>query len=108
MRVLLLSGSSKDLVPENVDQMKAGKADEICVSNHANQMEEQRIEPKKKNHATATENRVVAGLQLVATDHKWELMKENLGNKEVLENFSSELAFCQPSAWRCCNWGGFG
>ncbi|CBI15072.3 unnamed protein product, partial [Vitis vinifera] len=52
---------NEDLVPENVDQMKAEKADEICVSNHANQMEEQRIEPK--NHAsTAAEDRVVAGL----------------------------------------------
>ena len=49
--MLLLSGSSKDLVPENVDQMKAEKADEICVSNHANQMEEQRIEPKKKKNS---------------------------------------------------------
>ena len=63
-RMLLPSSSSKDLVLENIDQMKAGKANEICISNHANQMEEQRIEPKKKKkiHANATENRVVAGL----------------------------------------------
>ena len=89
--VPLPSGSGKDLVPENVDQMKAEKADEICVSNHANQMEEQRIEPK--NHAsTAAEDRVVAGLYSVATDHKRELMEENLGNKEVLENCSSGQA----------------
>ena len=89
--VPLPSGSGKYLVPENVDQMKAEKADEICVSNHANQMEEQRIEPK--NHAsTAAENRVVAGLYSVATDHKRELMEENLGNKEVLENCSSGQA----------------
>ena len=61
-RMLLPSSSSKDLVLENIDQMKAGKANEICISNHANKMEEQRIEPKKKIHANATENRVVAGL----------------------------------------------
>ena len=48
-RMLLPSSSSKDLVIENIDQMKAGKANEIRISNHANQMEEQRIEPKKKN-----------------------------------------------------------
>ncbi|WJZ90945.1 hypothetical protein VitviT2T_010060 [Vitis vinifera] len=71
---------SKDLVPENVDQMKAGKADEICPSNHANQMEEQRIEPKKKNHATATKNRVVVDTA----------SNESGGSKGNFEAFSEE------------------
>ena len=90
-QVPLPSDSGKDLVPESEDQMKAEKGDEIRITNLANQIEEQRIEPK--NHASiAAGNRVVAGFYSVATDRKRELSEENLGNKEVLENCSSGQA----------------
>lgn len=82
--VPLPSGPGKDLVPENVDLMKAEKVDEVPVPNHAYRMEEPKNEPKN-NASTASENQFVTGSHSVATDHKKERLEDNSGNKEILE-----------------------
>lgn len=82
--VLLPSGSDKDMVLGNGNEVNSEKAREIDTRNHFNPTEK----PKADGECSAsvdTENQVMGGFDSSAANHKTEHVAENLDSNEVNE-----------------------
>ncbi|KAB1202456.1 hypothetical protein CJ030_MR7G027621 [Morella rubra] len=78
--VVLPSGGRKDLLTENVNELKAEKIDETDARSLVSQTSKQRSE-LESNAPKTPENRVV-GLASIGADRDGEYVEENLENKE--------------------------
>ncbi|KAL3512910.1 hypothetical protein ACH5RR_025627 [Cinchona calisaya] len=80
--VLPATGSTKDLVPENVDYHKVKEADENHGKSCVNQSEVARADPKQ-NGVSSAEDKILDGLCSDATQQKSDCSKANVEKEEV-------------------------
>ncbi|KAG2678990.1 hypothetical protein I3760_11G029700 [Carya illinoinensis] len=81
--VMLPSGGGKDVLSENVSELKAEKIDETDARSFASQTDKERNE-RDSNAPTSPENRISVGLVPTHTDQDGEHVGENLESKDDL------------------------